>query len=140
MGKTEIYSNTGFNGLLQITNTAGWHLDVGFLTSSLLLDSIPCFLTLGNSHFLHYISLSMKSNCPTCIGACYNYNVDQKKKLQCFACSVMTLGPTRSFCPWHSPGKNTGVGCYALLWGIFPTQGPNPGLPYCRLILYFLSH
>ena len=27
------------------------------------------------------------------------------------------------------PGKNTGVGCHALLQGIFPTQGLNPGLP-----------
>ena len=24
-----------------------------------------------------------------------------------------------------SPGKNAGVGCYALLQGIFPTQGSN---------------
>ena len=24
-----------------------------------------------------------------------------------------------------SPGKNTGVGCCALLQGIFPTEGPN---------------
>ena len=35
-----------------------------------------------------------------------------------------------------SPGKNTGVGCHALLQGIFPTQGSNPGLPHCRCILY----
>ena len=27
-----------------------------------------------------------------------------------------------------SPGKNTGVGCHALLQGIFPTQGLNPRL------------
>ena len=27
-----------------------------------------------------------------------------------------------------SPGKNTGVGCYALLLGIFPTQGSHPRL------------
>ena len=27
-----------------------------------------------------------------------------------------------------SPGKNTGVGCHALLQGIFPTQGSNSGL------------
>ena len=39
-----------------------------------------------------------------------------------------------------SPGKNTGVGCHALLQGIFPTQGSNPGLPQCRQILYHLSH
>ena len=28
----------------------------------------------------------------------------------------------------ESPGKNTRVGCYALLQGIFPTQGSNSGL------------
>ena len=39
-----------------------------------------------------------------------------------------------------SPGKNTGVGCHALLQGIFPTQGSNPGLLHCRRILYHLSH
>ena len=36
--------------------------------------------------------------------------------------------PTRLLCPWHSPGKNAGVGCYALLHGVFPTQGLNPYL------------
>ena len=39
----------------------------------------------------------------------------------------------------YSPGKNSGVGCHALLQGIFPTQGSNPGLLYCRWILYCLS-
>ena len=39
-----------------------------------------------------------------------------------------------------SPGKNTGVGCHALLQGIFPTQGSNPGLSLCRWILCILSH
>ena len=39
-----------------------------------------------------------------------------------------------------SPGQNTGVGCHALLQGIFPTQQSNPGLPHCRWILYRLSH
>ena len=32
----------------------------------------------------------------------------------------------RIFCPRGFPGKNTGVGCRALLQGIFPTQGSNP--------------
>ena len=36
------------------------------------------------------------------------------------------LYPTRFLCPWNSPGNNTGVGCHALLHGIFPTQGSNP--------------
>ena len=35
---------------------------------------------------------------------------------------------------------NTGEGCHAVLQGIFLTQGSNPGLPYCRWILYQLSH
>ena len=43
-------------------------------------------------------------------------------------------------CSWNSLGKNTGVGSRSLLQGIFPTQGSNPGLPYCRQILYRLSH
>ena len=47
--------------------------------------------------------------------------------------SVTQLCPTvccpmecRPLCPWHFPGKNTGVGCHFLLPGIFPTQGSNP--------------
>ena len=35
------------------------------------------------------------------------------------------LQPTRLLCPWDSPGKNTGVGCPALLQGIFLTQRSN---------------
>ena len=35
---------------------------------------------------------------------------------------------TRLLCPWDSPGKNTRVGCCALLQGIFPTRGSNPSL------------
>ena len=38
------------------------------------------------------------------------------------------LYPTSLLCPWDFPGKNTGVGCYFLLQGIFPTQGSNPCL------------
>ena len=42
-------------------------------------------------------------------------------------------------CLWDSPGKNTGVGCHALLQGIFLTQGSNLPLLkllHCRRILY----
>ena len=46
----------------------------------------------------------------------------------------------RLLCPWNSPGKNTGVGCCALLQGIVPTQGLNPGLLHCRQTLSQLSH
>ena len=50
------------------------------------------------------------------------------------------LRPCGLCSPWNSPGQNTGVGRRSLLQGIFPTQGSNPGLPYCRWILYQLSH
>ena len=38
------------------------------------------------------------------------------------------------------PGKNIGVGCHALLQGMFPAQESNLGLLHCRQILYQLSH
>jgi len=55
-------------------------------------------------------------------------------------CDPMDCSPPGSFVDGDSPGKNTGVGYHALLQGIFPTQGSNPGLPHCRRILYCLSH
>ena len=51
-----------------------------------------------------------------------------------------SLWPYGLYSPWNSLGQNTGVGSLSLLWGIFPTQGSNPGIPHCRLILYQLSH
>ena len=55
-------------------------------------------------------------------------------------CNPMGCSPPGSSVHGDSPGKNTGVGCHALLQGIFPNQGWNPGLPHCRWILYCLSH
>ena len=56
----------------------------------------------------------------------------QENVLSCclLSCSVTSdslkrpgLWTARLLCPWDSPGKNTRVGCYFLLQGIFPTQG-----------------
>ena len=55
-------------------------------------------------------------------------------------CDPMDCSPPGFSVHGDSPGKSTGVGCHALLQGIFPTQGSNPGLPHCRWILYRLSH
>ena len=52
----------------------------------------------------------------------------------------MDCSPSGSSVHGDSPAKNTGVGCHALLQGIFPTQGSNPNLLCCRQILYQLSH
>ena len=54
--------------------------------------------------------------------------------------SVMSDSATGLLSPWNSPGKVTGVGCYSLPQGIFPTLGLNPGLLHCRQILYHLGH
>ena len=40
-------------------------------------------------------------------------------------CDPMDCIPAGSSVHEDSPGKNTGVGCHALLQGIFPTQGSN---------------
>ena len=55
-------------------------------------------------------------------------------------CDPVDCSPPGSSVCGDSPGKDTGVGCHALLQGIFPTLESNPGVPHCRQILYCLSH
>ena len=55
-------------------------------------------------------------------------------------CNPMDCNPPGFSVHGDSPGKNTGVGCHALLQGNFPTQESNPGLLHCRQILYYLSY
>ena len=43
-------------------------------------------------------------------------------------CDPSGLQPARLLCLRNFPGKNTGMGCHALLQGIFLTQGLNPHL------------
>ena len=48
--------------------------------------------------------------------------------LSCFSHVQLFATPwtiARLLCPWDPPGKNTLVGCHALLQGIFPSQGSN---------------
>ena len=51
-----------------------------------------------------------------------------------------SLWPHGLYSPWNSPSQHTGVGSCSFLLGIFPTQGLNPGLPFCRQIVYQMSH
>ena len=58
--------------------------------------------------------------------------------VQLFA-TLWTVECQASLSMGDSPGKNTGVGCHALLQGIFPTQGSNGHLLellHCWQILY----
>ena len=71
---------------------------------STLLSSIPFLppvLPLATTLFL-----SFAKSLQSCPSLCYPVNL----------------------CPWNSPGKNSGVGCHALLQGTFPTKGSNPHL------------
>ena len=105
-------------------NSPGQNTGVGSLS---LLQGI--FPTQGlNPGLLHcgwiLYQLSHKRR-PTCTCMC-------AKSLQ--SCTILQrsqgLYSPPGSSPWDSPGKNTGVGCHALLQGIFPTQAPNlPLLP-----------
>ena len=52
-------------------------------------------------------------------------------------CDLMDCSLPASSVHGDSPGKNTGVGCHALLQGIFPAQGLNSGLPHRRQIILY---
>ena len=58
-------------------------------------------------------------------------------------CSPTDCSPPGSSVHGDSPGKNTGVGCHALLQGIFPIQGSkqeSPVVPALLVDLLLLSH
>ena len=55
-------------------------------------------------------------------------------------CDPKDCSPPGSSVHGESPGKNTGLGCHALLQGIFPTQELNWDLLHYRPILYQLSY
>ena len=59
-------------------------------------------------------------------------------------CNPMDYSLPGSSVLGDSSGKNTGVGCHALLQSVFLTQGSNPGLPHSFIqvfqILHCLSH
>ena len=53
----------------------------------------------------------------------------------CLTLQSHRLYLARLLCPWDFPGRNTRVGCHAVLQGIVPTQGLNPSLLHFRWIL-----
>ena len=92
-------------------------IPLGFLSYSTTDSLLPSFIPFHLPHFHSCVHLLKVSQ------------------------SVMSLQPhglqpSRLLCPWDAPGKNTGVGCHALLQEIFPTQKLNSGPLYCRKIIY----
>ena len=61
-----------------------------------------------------------------CFLACVHTKLLQSCPTLCDPMDCPTLWhpmePARFLCPWDSPGNNSGVGCHALLQGIFPTE------------------
>ena len=97
------------------------HSKVGKCNAELHI-MLPVFIFCGSLH------LPWNSNCALlCL-------VAQLYLTLCDPMDCSLLGSS------DSPGQNNGVGCHALLQGIFPAQVLNPGLPHCRQILYCLSH
>jgi len=78
-------------------------------------------LTPTASQSLHFqilfiLEVACTLSCPSCL----------------ILCDPMDCSPSVSYVNGIFPGKNTGVDCYALLQGIFPTQGWNLH-PWCLL-------
>ena len=88
------------------------------------------FVTLGRLQSL-YVPTDKMRNVNIFLWGCVQVKITQ---------SCPTLWPHGLYSPWNSPGQNTGVGSLSLFQELFTTQGLNPGLLYCRQILYQLSH
>ena len=119
-------SKSHFTGVLALQFGKNWTLD--------LLDSSPALILLlllkGESViFAQPIAKVVKKK------------VKVRVATSCaILCDPTVCYPARLFCPWNSPGTNTGMGRYSLLQGISLTQGSKLGLQHCRQILYCLSH
>ena len=84
------------------------------------------------------LSLPLEDRPPSSVSISFiHLLVSEKLTQSCLTlCDPMDCSLPGSSIHGDSSGKDTGVGCPALLQGIFPIQGSNPGLPHCRRILY----
>ena len=91
------------------------------ITHTLITFTVPYYVLLNVAFYVLAISLSnfkLYHKNSVCVCGVYSviFNSLQPHGLQPFRF------------PLDFPGKITGVGCYFLLQGIFPTQGSNLGL------------
>ena len=104
-----------------------------------ILQTYPAPINPTSKHIL-YLFITLISSKNICIQIVEFFTslgaISKWKLLTC----VQLFATPWTVHPWNSPSQNTGVGSLSLLQGIFPTQGLNPGLLYCRQILYQLSH
>ena len=79
-----------------------------------------------------WLTISNCSPCSQLPSTCWNYGNFYCCCLVAKLCPTLLqphgLQPTRLFCLWDFPDKNTEAGCHFLFQGNFPTQGWNPSL------------
>ena len=97
--------------------------------SNCVLPSCQHSISAAGSGSIRFLTLCITDTC-VCMCACSVASV-VSNSLQHYRLQLARL-----FNTWHSPGKNTGVGCHALLQGIFRTQRSNSCFLNCRQILY----
>ena len=112
------------------------------LLNSVTPKAIPLWLEKITAGFCDFKNVFFRNSPPHAI-----FNDGIISVCLCISSSVMSnslqlrgLWLTDLFCPWNSPGKNTGVGCHSLLQEIFPIQESNLGLPHCKQTLYHLKN
>ena len=98
------------------------------------LDFIEC-----HNLWIRYSYVRVTFLCVGCVCVCVCVCASERSVM---SDSLRPTGPypTRFFCPWNFPGRNTGVGCHALLQGIFPTQESNWCLLYWQADYLPLPH
>ena len=82
----------------------------------------------------------LRNLCTALHSDCTSLYVKKENESESHSVMSNSLRPHGLDSPWNSVGQNIGVGSLSLLQGIFPTQGSNWSLLYCRQILYQLSH
>ena len=103
--------------------------DKGIHLEHLEMSGTNTYKKSGQTSFTPHMCMCVCVYVCVCVCACVRVRA-HARACMCLVVSVSLgihgLQPSRLLCPWDFPGKNTGVGCYRLLQGIFLTQGSHP--------------
>ena len=107
---------------------------LGVILNSILSSYLGCHPFLSVLRWYCTVFFSSKFFLFPCISQGFYPDINNTVSCSLVSNSLWLHGlqPARLFCPWNSPGKNTGVCNHPLLQGIFPVQGLNAGLLHCR--------
>ena len=105
----------------------GWFPVIFAVVNSGVIKNLSCLFKMYFwNRFLQVGLLTQRIN------TLYNFLMYVKLLQSCLTlCDAMD---SRFLCPRDPPGRNTGLGCHALLQGIILTQGLNPWVSYVSWI------